>query len=219
MNLSARLTAIYNMIYDGAVVADIGTDHGLLPCALVLNNKSPKVFASDNKAGPLNKARTNIAITGLQDRIELVLADGLAPAFLEADVVVLAGLGVETISHILTPWLSQLSAFDYLLIQANRKPYRLRQWLSENSLSIAEEELVYDEHFYQILKVLPKAHPPYTKEDIFLGPCLKKRKDALWYAYIREDLERLLKVRQVRQSENRDWRIAVYEKLIRDRQL
>ncbi len=61
MKLSERLAKIADIIPDGARVADIGTDHGLLPIYLAESGKARHVILSDINAGPLEKALLNIA--------------------------------------------------------------------------------------------------------------------------------------------------------------
>lgn len=58
--LSDRLTVIADEIRPGETVADIGTDHGLLPIFLYESGRSPRVILCDVNRGPLEKARGNI---------------------------------------------------------------------------------------------------------------------------------------------------------------
>ena len=59
IRLSDRLLAIAKEIKTGESVADIGTDHGLLPMYLWENSISPYVIMSDINIGPLEKAKEN----------------------------------------------------------------------------------------------------------------------------------------------------------------
>ena len=52
--LSERLRAVADLVDDGMVVADIGTDHGYIPIALVQEGRCPRAVAMDINIGPLD---------------------------------------------------------------------------------------------------------------------------------------------------------------------
>ena len=54
MKLSQRLLTLASFVKKGAVVADIGADHGLLSVYLVEEGIAKKVFAVENKKGPFS---------------------------------------------------------------------------------------------------------------------------------------------------------------------
>ena len=58
--LSERLRAVADLVDDGMVVADIGTDHGYIPIALVQEGRCPRAVAMDINIGPLDRARAHI---------------------------------------------------------------------------------------------------------------------------------------------------------------
>ncbi|WP_256497851.1 class I SAM-dependent methyltransferase [Sinobaca sp. H24] len=76
--LSKRLAAIAAFVKEGADVADIGTDHGILPIYLCRQNSSRKAVAADLRDGPLAAARKNIQKHHMEDRIELRLGSGVS---------------------------------------------------------------------------------------------------------------------------------------------
>jgi len=55
INLDKRLLTIYNLVGEGQI-ADIGSDHGLLPAALLLNKKCKFAYLTDISANSLSKA-------------------------------------------------------------------------------------------------------------------------------------------------------------------
>lgn len=153
--LDERLRTVASLVRRGTVVADIGTDHAYLPVYLVQRGICPAGIAADLRSGPLAAARAHVAEVGLTDRIALRLGDGLAPLRPgEAGDIVIAGMGGETIEHI-------LSAADAALIR--RRDVRLilqpmthaeqtRLWLMKNGFSIQTERLVIDgRHLYPVI--------------------------------------------------------------------
>ena len=102
-NMSKRLAAIGALVTEGGILADIGTDHALLPIRLVLDGKVPRAIAMDVNEGPLARAGEAIRRAGLADRIQTRLSDGFAALKEgEADSAVIAGMGGDLVIRILT---------------------------------------------------------------------------------------------------------------------
>lgn len=139
-HLDARLTAALDYVRPGRTAADIGCDHGKLSAALAGSGRCPRVFACDLREGPLQKARVNCAPWA--DRIDFRLGSGLevlAPG--EADDIVIAGMGAETIMEILdaAPWVFD-ERYNLVLIPATKHSL-LRRWLARRGFELAGETL------------------------------------------------------------------------------
>ena len=151
--MPARLQAIAGCIETGAKVADIGTDHGMLPAYLAQNNLASSIIASDKSAESLKSALRTAAKYDVTDMIKFVTADGLAGiSETEADAIVTAGVGGETIIKILedAPWTKK--AGIRLILQPQTKIDELRRWLCENGYAIADTVPVSDKgRVYTIL--------------------------------------------------------------------
>ena len=110
IHLTPRLRALAALVPDGAVLADIGTDHAILPVSLLMAGRIPRAIASDIRSGPLDSARRTAERFAMQNRVSLRLGAGLETvAPFEADTVAIAGMGGETIAEILqaAPWTRQ----------------------------------------------------------------------------------------------------------------
>ena len=59
------------------VVADIGTDHGYIPIALVQEGRCPRAVAMDINIGPLDRARAHIQTAELSEKIDTRRSDGM----------------------------------------------------------------------------------------------------------------------------------------------
>ena len=102
MQLSGRLRRIADFIQPGDRIIDVGTDHAYIPIWLLLQDPGATAVATDIRPGPLERARIDAEYYGVADRLRLLLCDGLALCRPEdADTVVLAGMGGETMAGIL----------------------------------------------------------------------------------------------------------------------
>ena len=188
--LSKRLKAIADMVLKGSVVFDVGCDHALLPIYLVKNGYALKAYASDNKSGPLNKAKENIKRYHLEDRIKTVLADGLDKVSADADTVIIAGMGPLTALAILKK--ADLTRFKNIIIQVNRHEEKIREFISLNNYTILDEDMVYDDFFYPIIKFNTDHHESYKPEELRLGPILLKKRSPVFKEYLSHEVKRLI---------------------------
>ena len=196
--LSDRLSAIASLVPEGARIADIGTDHGYLAIRLALTASPVSVLATDVRRGPLESARRHIAEAGLENVIRLRLCDGLAAVSPEeADVIVIAGMGGETIRGILdrAPW--ALRDGRLLILEPQSKQEELRRWLYDNGCGIREEHLAEEAgKIYPILLAggAPEREPSPT--EFFIGVWQEEKHDALFRRYLQTQITRLERERQ-----------------------
>ena len=73
----SRLRAAAGFVRQGAVFADIGTDHAYLPVFLCREKRVCHAYACDIVEGPLKSAVAHIEESGFRDLITPVLTDGL----------------------------------------------------------------------------------------------------------------------------------------------
>ena len=153
--LTPRLAVICDMVV-GVVCADIGTDHALLPCALVQSGRVSHAYATDINPGPLARTAATISACGLEGKVETLLCDGIPPAVAAAcDTVIVAGLGGETIADILARAPVRLKT-QFLLQPMTRAP-QLRAFLCENGYRITRERLAAEPgRVYVILEAFPE---------------------------------------------------------------
>lgn len=140
MPLSRRLLLIASLVPKGARVCDIGTDHARLPIYLIEQEKANRVIATDIRPLPLENAKRNVETSGVKG-IELRLCDGLsAVSKEEIDTVIIAGIGGEVISGIISrAELSREQPYPLLILQPTTSPEALRRYLSENGFEILTE--------------------------------------------------------------------------------
>lgn len=154
--LSERLGAVYDLVTDGSVVADVGCDHAFLSIALVSDGRAPRAYACDVNRGPLDKASENIEAAGLSERITIVLSDGLAGLTEPVDSIVICGMGGPLIISILQSGLGKARHAKELILSPQSDAASVRCWLQDNDFSLEEEKAVIDSgKYYEIIRVVP----------------------------------------------------------------
>ncbi len=188
--LSRRLHAAFLLVRECECVADIGTDHALLPIALVKSGKVKSAIASDINAGPLESARENITREGLTDKIKLSLADGIDGECKNVKNFVVAGMGGELIADIILNAPHLKSPDTHLVLQPMTKSHVLRKALWENGFCIEKEvHLEEDGHLYTVMSVVFTGEKSETDiEEMLLG----KRENLNVYSH--ESILALLKM-------------------------
>ena len=184
-----RLQVAADLVRQGSVVADIGTDHGFLVCHLVASGRSPCGFACDINPGPLQRAERTITAQNLSRRVEPLLADGLhGLEQKQIDDIIIMGMGGELIARIMEPhpWI-QNPHLHFVLQPMTRAEY-LRRFLYQAGFAIQKEVAVAAGRFvYSIFSVI---YTGFAQEitDLFAWTGL------LWYNKDKDSLAYLARV-------------------------
>ena len=172
--ISDRLLACANFVGRGDRVADIGCDHGYLSIYLLTNGIASSCIASDVKEAPLQSAMRNARKFGVANKIEFHLSDGVQNIPQDFDCMVCAGMGADTMVHILesAPWLKDEKYT--LILQCQSKTPMLRRYLSENGWRIYQEAVLRDGRFlYTVMEVSYRPdHPKLTVGEWYFPPAL-----------------------------------------------
>lgn len=173
LKLSNRLQAIADLVTSGARMADIGSDHALLPVYLVQLGKSPSAVAGELNAGPLQAARRQVAAAGLAERVAVRQGDGLAVlAPGEADTVTIAGMGGSLMRDILETGLSEgkLEGVKELVLQPNVGEELVRDWLRSRGWFLAGERILEEDgKIYEILRAVKEERADELNEELYSG--------------------------------------------------
>lgn len=156
MHLTPRLRTIMQQVPEGARLADIGTDHALIPTALLRRGVIQSAIASDLREGPLDSAARTAKQFEVEHKLSLRLGGGLQTVKPdEADTIVIAGMGGETIAQILADDAWALDGAHLLLLQAmTAQPY-LRQYLAAHGGVIQKESLCREgQRIYTVMTVV-----------------------------------------------------------------
>ena len=137
--LNNRLALCAEMVRKSSRIADIGTDHAYLPVWLVRAGFASFALACDIKAEPLKAGQLTISKYHAEDKVQTRLCDGLnAVKSDEVDDIIIAGMGGETIVHILSeaPWLKDKSKL--LILQPMSKHELVIAYLYEQGFELKE---------------------------------------------------------------------------------
>ena len=184
--ISKRLLCCASMVQSGSRVADIGTDHGYLGIYLLQSGAARHVIACDLRKDPLENARRNAKLFGVDGEMEFRLSDGLEKILPdEVDTVVMAGMGGDLIQKILSqcPWRKR-EGLQFIL-QPQSAGNVLRRWLCEDGFEIQREEPVQDGHFLYTVMELRQGEPsPLTPGTEYASPALLASKSPLVGTYL-----------------------------------
>lgn len=175
MKLSNRLQRIHDQIPEGSRMADIGSDHALLPVAAIRSGKASAAVAGEVNPGPYDAACKQVSDAGLKEKITVRRGDGLDVISTgEVEVITIAGMGGALIASILERGLSKLEGVQLLILQPNVGEDILRRWLLEHHwVVVAEQLLEEDGKIYEIITAMPQASSPIANEEVYRTRPLK----------------------------------------------
>lgn len=211
IRLSQRLQTIAKEVPAGSRLADIGSDHALLPSFLAQQGIITGGVAGEVNEGPRDAAVRQVRAAGLSKKIDVRLGDGLAvlePG--EVDVVTIAGMGGVLIASILEEGKAKLMGVGRLILQPNVGEPAVRQWLLDNGwVLIREQILEEDGKRYEVLTAVTAEQADRTNEDVYrpqelrpgltadrelllkLGPYLIRETSPVWHDKWRDEVKKL----------------------------
>ena len=205
--LSARLERVAAHVPAGARLADIGSDHGYLPVALVRRGAISAAVAGEVALTPFLSAQRTVRENGLQAQVSVRHADGLAAIAAQDGItaVSVCGMGGETIRAILEAGKAYLSGQERLILQPNGGEQPLRQWLMDNGYRILVEEVLRENRFdYEIIVAERSEAVRYSAEQLYFGPLLMAARSPAflvkWRRMLRQKQQTLENFARARQA-------------------
>lgn len=201
MKLSRRLQKLVDLTPRTECVADIGTDHGYVPFALLEAKKVQRVIATDINRKPLEKAISLADSYNLTGKIDFRQGPGLTVLKKgEVQGVIIAGMGGEMIKDILEISLDIVKQLDFLILQPAQNPEVVREYVYDKHFTILQEDLVREDdgRFYEYFRVVYDeaimgfSHQPM---DFILSPLLLKKHHPLMREYITEKIREIQLIR------------------------
>lgn len=204
MKLTPRLQTIAELVPNGGIIADIGTDHAYLPVYLIENKIVQEAIAADINVGPLRNAEKTINSYKYNKYIETRLGSGLTPIKPnEVDTVVIAGMGGLLIRDILQESIEVVRTVKTLILQPMVAQDEVRKWLCGNGLKIDNERLAKEGNkLYEIL-VVTKGEME-IENDIYyeVGYKLIENKDPYIKDFIEAKLRKYTEILKTVENEN-----------------
>ena len=222
VGLSKRLECIVELAGRGDTLCDVGCDHAHVPIRLLQEGRFCRAIGMDVIDGPLGKAKGNLELYGLDDKVELRLSDGL-DAFQkgEADTLVITGMGGTLMRDILMREPEKTRSLPALVLGPQSDPDMVRAAVRELGFSLEDERLVYEDgKYYPVLRAVRTMESPEDirsisekslfpagtspqlcreAEDLF-GPLLLRRKDPVLREFL---VRRIAVLKKIRDSVSR----------------
>ena len=188
--MSSRLKIIASFVSEGMCVADIGTDHGYIPIYLTSEGMTDKAYAMDVNRGPLERAGENIRKEGLDGRIECILSDGMEKLPIDADSVVIAGMGGDLMEQILMGGGDRLFRLSELVLSPQSHWEKVRRFLHSHGFAIEKEALIKEDGKYYIVIKAVRGRESYRESwQYSYGTYLTGLKNPLMKEYLKKELK------------------------------
>ncbi len=210
MKLSKRLVLCAKYTEGFINLADIGTDHALLPIIAVKNGYVQKAQAIDNKKGPYLVAYNNVKRYHQTDKIKVKLSDGIGEIDEDTDVVVIAGMGGELIASILEK--DNKKDVKRFILQPNNNPESIRRILPIINYKIVDELVFEDQKKTYDIIVIEQGISDLTGKEITFGPVNIKTKSVYFKRRLQKELDYLCIV--VKNVENVDEMRKIKERIM-----
>ena len=197
VKMSSRLHRVADMITPGRIVADIGTDHGYIPIYEVLTGRAGYAYACDVAEGPLGRARDNVSLYNVGDRVQTVLSDGLKGLKDIKDnipeAIVIAGMGGSLICRILADGSRVAAGAKELVLSPHSEWYEVRLFLQNNCYRIVDEDMLKEDGKYYVIMRAEHAGSVaehLKDEELKFGPVLMKKRHPVLMDYLKKDKEK-----------------------------
>ncbi|ANE47332.1 SAM-dependent methyltransferase [Paenibacillus swuensis] len=215
VKLSQRLLTIAHQVPAGSKVADIGSDHALLPTYLVQSGKVHYAVAGEVNKGPYEAAKKQVEDARLEQMIAVRQGDGLSVLEAgEVDTITIAGMGGSLIVSILSALPEKLKGVQTLVLQPNVAEDQVRQWLRDNGWFLTDEHILEeDKKIYEVLTAVKKDHADTHNANLYdesrelpcglrltpeqvisFGPYLIRKADAVFMSKWEHELDKLNRI-------------------------
>ncbi len=216
MELSQRLQAVANLLSEGLVVADVGTDHGYIPIYLIETDKCPKAFAMDINKGPLIRAEEHVKEHGLQEQIILRQSDGVKALQVgECESVNVAGMGGALAIKIMEEGRHVFKSLQEFVLQPQSELEKVRRYLHEHEYRIIAEDMVLEDgKYYPMMKVINGTVEVYSPVEFRYGKKLLEMKHPILKMFLQKEVQAKMQIKEnlnCEQGEHIEKRISEIE--------
>ncbi len=214
MKISKRLSTCLKYTEGFNKLADIGTDHALLPINAVTLGYVSSAQAIDNKQGPFVIAYSNVLKYELNDKVEVILGDGIKKIDSDVDCVVISGMGGSLVSDIILK--DDKQNIKRLILQPNNDSNLVRKAIVEIGFHIVDELVFSDNHKTYDLIVADIGAVQYSEFELEFGPINLKEKPYFFIRRIEKEMVKLNKVLPYITTQSRKTDIIARLKLLEE---
>ncbi len=187
--ISKRIKELASLVPEKKRLIDVGCDHALLDIYLANTYKNMSFLATDISKNAIEGAIKNINENNLESRIKTMVTDGLNNISLnEDDVIVISGMGTNTIIKIISPYLGKIND---VIVQANRDLELLREFMLKNGFKIKNERVIFDDRYYVFI-YFEKGYFEFEETDIWLGPIIKESNNIDYFKFLLKKYQKVL---------------------------
>ena len=209
--IDRRLLSAADLVRQGAVFADIGTDHAYLPIFLLSRGVIDRAVCADINAGPLDSARANVKAHGFSDKVDFYLTDGARELFdTGATDYAVCGMGGELIARIIddAPHLRRKNV--NLILQPMSRQASLREYLYTHGYAIDCERYSYSAGKYYVCIRATYTGECVTLSDVDYELGLKQlQSDESYLGYLRTKYNALCRAIDGKGVENADYELRL----------
>lgn len=189
IKLSKRLSAAASFVPKDCYLADVGSDHAMLPIFLLQKGTVKWVQAIENKIHPFVRMKGNIEGAGLSSHVKCTMADGLNELSENVDALSICGIGGLLTCEILERDPNKLLNIKTIILDPHRDLVAVRKRISQLGFHITDEKMVYEQKIYYSIMKWEVGAPkkPYNQDELLFGPVLLKKHDEVYLDYLGEE--------------------------------
>lgn len=194
MKISNRLKEVSSFVQNNSNIIDVGCDHGLLDIYLYQNKENIFIVASDINEKPLESAKNNLIKYNLENKIKLLLSNGIENIPSNIDTIIISGMGTSNILSIIFKDKSKLNNIESIIISSNNDYYNLRKTFIDNGYYIENEKIVFENNKYYPIILFKKGYRKYGKFSLKYGPILLDNKNDIFISYLIKEKNKLISI-------------------------
>ena len=162
--MTVRLDTLFSTLPECDKFADVGCDHGYISLAMISSGKAKSVVCTDVSAPSLQKCKELFEISGYSAKF--ICCDGLSGVSQDCDLVLISGMGGETIIDILSA-----SPFypEKLVLQPMKNVDKVRKYVVSIGYEIVKDFKFFAEGKYYDVISLRRGKDILTQEEIEFG--------------------------------------------------
>ncbi len=186
-------------------LADIGTDHGYIPIYLIKNNITKRAIAADISKGSCDKARRNVMLYNMDNRIDVRCGNGLEVIGENesVDCIIIAGTGGLLAIDILKTNKNAVQRASQLILQPQRDIDKVRRYIHSEGFKIENEDMIKEKgKYYTVIKAV-KGKESYNELENFFGRILIEKKSPALKEFAAEEYKKTENVLRTMEYNNK----------------